>query len=205
MFETLIVSQVLLWVAVIVLAILCMALARQVGILHERVAPAGALSMNQTLKVGAKAPIIKVETLDGKKMEIGKASSVGRSTLAFFLSPDCPICKQLLPIVRSSLTRESKWIDGIIASDGGLEEDHRNIAAKHKLADIPYILSEQLGRAYGVSKLPYAVLIDEKGLISSMGMVNSREHIESLFEAKELGVASIQEYIANKHSTSTVN
>ena len=200
MVEALIVSQVLLWAAVIVLSILCLALARQVGVLHERVAPAGALSMNQNLIVGAKAPIINVNTLDGVKMEIGSVSDVGRSTLVFFLSPDCPICKQLLPIVRSSLTRERKWIDGIIASDGGLEAIHRDIAAKHKLGDIPYVLSEELGRSYGVSKLPYAVLIDEKGLIASMGMVNSREHIESLFEAKERGVASIQDYIANKHS-----
>ncbi|HFB55173.1 MAG TPA: methylamine dehydrogenase accessory protein MauD [Hellea balneolensis] len=198
MLEALVISQVLLWVAVIVLSVLCLALARQVGVLHERVAPAGALSMNQNLQVGAKAPIISATTLDGEELEIGKIAAEGRSTLIFFLSPDCPICKQLLPMVRSSLSREKKWINGIIASDGGLEAIHRDIAAQHKLSNIPYVLSEELGRAYGVSKLPYAVLIDEKGLIASMGMVNSREHIESLFEAKERGVASIQDFIANK-------
>jgi methylamine dehydrogenase accessory protein MauD len=199
MLEALVISQVLLWVAVIVLSVLCLALARQVGVLHERVAPAGALSMNQNLQVGAKAPIINATTLDGEELEIGKIAAEGRSTLIFFLSPDCPICKQLLPMVRSSLSREKKWINGIIASDGGLEAIHRDIAAQHKLSNIPYVLSEELGRAYGVSKLPYAVLIDEKGLIASMGMVNSREHIESLFEAKERGVASIQDFIAGRN------
>ena len=28
-----------------------------------------------------------------------------------------------------------------------------------------------------------------------MGIINSREHLESLFESKERGVASIQDYI----------
>ena len=31
-----------------------------------------------------------------------------------------------------------------------------------------------------------------------MGIVNSREHLDSLFEAKERNVASIQDYMAKK-------
>ena len=46
-------------------------------------------------------------------------------------------------------------------------------------------MSEQLGRSYGVAKLPYAVLIDEAGKLSATGLVNTREHLESLFVAKE--------------------
>jgi hypothetical protein len=43
--------------------------------------------------------------------------------------------------------------------------------------------------------LPYATLIDKEGKISSMGLVNSREHIESLLNAQDLNVASIQEFL----------
>jgi hypothetical protein len=32
-------------------------------------------------------------------------------------------------------------------------------------------------------------------VLCARGLVNSREHIESLFEAKKQGVASIQEYL----------
>lgn len=198
MFEAIVASQILLWIAVSLLTVLCLALARQVGVLHERVAPAGALSMNETLKVGSKAPLVPVKTIDGKNLKIGKPVEGGRSTLVFFLSPDCPICKTLLPTLRSVLSRESDWVDGILASDGGLESIHRNLRKRNKMGAIPYVLSEELGRAYSVSKLPYAILIDEKGLIASMGMVNSREHIESLFEAKEHGVASLQEFMTNR-------
>jgi methylamine dehydrogenase accessory protein MauD len=53
-----------------------------------------------------------------------------------------------------------------------------------------------LGRSYGVAKLPYAVLIDEDGKLSSTGLVNTREHLESLFVAKETGVSNIQQFLS---------
>jgi hypothetical protein len=34
------------------------------------------------------------------------------------------------------------------------------------------------------------VLIDEHGRVASHGLVNSREHLDSLFEARELGVVA---------------
>jgi len=66
------------------------------------------------------------------------------------------------------------------------------------LEEFSYVISEILGKTYGVAKLPYAILINEQGNIASMGIINSREHIDSLFEAKERNVASIQDYLANQ-------
>ena len=66
------------------------------------------------------------------------------------------------------------------------------------LAGIPFVLSEALGRSFGVAKLPYAVLLDEAGRVAALGLVNTREHLESLFEAKERGVASLQEFLARR-------
>jgi hypothetical protein len=42
MIETLIVSNLLAWCAVIALAVVALALSRQIGILYERIAPMGA-------------------------------------------------------------------------------------------------------------------------------------------------------------------
>jgi hypothetical protein len=39
------------------------------------------------------------------------------------------------------------------------------------------------------------VLIDEAGVVRAKGLVNSREHLESLLVAKETGYASIQQYL----------
>jgi hypothetical protein len=49
-----------------------------------------------------------------------------------------------------------------------------------------------------VAKLPYAVLIDEAGKLVSTGLVNTREHLESLFVAKERGVSSIQQFLSQR-------
>ena len=83
----------------------------------------------------------------------------------------------------------------MLASDGD-PAAHRRLAIAEGLTGFDYVLSEELGRSLGVSKLPYAVLIDEEGRIASLGLVNNREHLESLFEAKERRVASIQDYLA---------
>lgn len=196
MIAALIASQVLLLALVAGLAVMCFALARQIGVLHERIAPAGALAVNQRLKVGDPAPVMSVDTIDGARLEIGGAAT--KSKLVFFTSPDCPVCKALAPIVRRVGEAESDWLDLVIASDGGDAARHRAYAVDQKFDRFPYILSEPLGRAFAVAKLPYAVLIDERGQVASMGIVNSREHLESLFEAKERGVASLQDYAARR-------
>lgn len=190
-------SQILLWTAVIVQALLIAALARQVGILHERIAPAGALTLHQNVNVGEVASPMTVTTMEGAAIEIGGKRN-GRSQLLFFASPDCPVCKSLLPVVRSAATAEADWLDIVIAGDGS-KADYERLIGQHGLNGIPTVLSEALGRAFGVSKLPYAVLLDEAGRVASLGLVNSREHLESLFEAKERGVASIQDFLSRRN------
>lgn len=195
MIGALIASQILLGAVVLALGVVCLALARQIGVLHERIAPAGALSVNQRLKVGDAAPALSLTAIDGRAVAVGDKTA---SQLYFFLSPDCPICKTLLPVVRSVAAAESDWLRIILASDGGDAERHREFQSREKLGEFPYVLSEPLGRSFGVGKLPYAVLVDGAGKIAGMGIVNSREHLESLFEAKERGVASLQDFAARR-------
>jgi len=194
------VSNIVLWIGFLAMAVVNLALARQTGVLYERVAPAGALMMNQKLEEGARAPELVVPVLDGDVLQVGKVS--GKSQLLFFLSPDCPVCNELTPALKSAAKAESDWLDVVLASDG--EQDHRSYIQRKGLQDFPYVLSELLGKTYGVAKLPYAVLIDEAGTIASMGIINSREHLESLFEAKERKVASIQEYMNRKQAVQIV-
>lgn len=196
MTAVLIASQVLLWIGFAVMAVLVAALARQVGVLHERIAPAGALTLHQNLKPGDAAPDMRLATLAGSEIQIG-GKRPGRSQLLFFLSPDCPLCKSMLPVLKSAAVAEQDWIDVVLASDGEVSEHHR-LVEREGLSSFDYVLSEALGRTLGVAKLPYAVLIAEDGRIASLGLVNTREHLESLFEAKERGVTSIQDYLARR-------
>ena len=190
-----IVSSGLLWVIVIILSFLVFALARQVGILHERVAPAGALLPTSGPKVGEMTEAMNLNDLDGKKITIGGVDSSDLATLIMFISPTCPVCKSLVPIAQSLASHESHQMRLIFASDGDNHNQHLAYVSDLNIEGLPYIISQPLGLRYEVSKLPFAVLIGSDGTLKSKGLVNSREHLESLVEAMESGVATLQDYV----------
>jgi methylamine dehydrogenase accessory protein MauD len=189
-------SQIALWIGLLVLGLVCIALARQIGVLHQRIAPAGALSLRQPLKLGDPTPEMTLTALDGSAVRIG-GDRGGRGQLLLFLAPDCAICEALLPALRSAQGAERQWLDIVLASDGDLKR-HADFVIEKNLGKFPYVLSEHLGRSFGVSKLPYAVLIDEACKLASTGLVNTREHLESLFVAKETGIRNIQQYLSQR-------
>jgi methylamine dehydrogenase accessory protein MauD len=189
-------SQIALWLGLLILGTVCIALARQIGVLHQRIAPAGALSLRQPLKLGDPTPEMTLTTLAGSAVHIGGVRD-GRSQMLLFISPDCAVCEALLPAVRSAQAAERQWLDIVLASDGESDAHAEFVQAKN-LEKFPYVVSEHLGRSFGVAKLPYAVLIDEAGRLSSTGLVNTREHLESLFVAKETGVGNIQQFLSQR-------
>lgn len=190
------ISNLVLWALVIALSLVVLALVRQVGVLHERITPVGALMLAKGLKVGELAPTLTVPDLTERSLTIGGPRADGLSTLVMFVSPTCPVCKALLPVLKSSRKAEQSWLEIFLASDGDLESQREFVAAQG-LEPFPYIVSSSLGMAYQVSRLPFAVLIDASGALKARGLINSREHLESLFEAKRLGVASLQDYLEN--------
>jgi methylamine dehydrogenase accessory protein MauD len=197
MVEALVISQVVLWVLMLGIALMMLALLRQVGVLHERIAPMGALTLDRGPKEGESAPVFEVSDFRSRSpLKIGGAGP--KSTLLFFLSPNCPVCKKLLPILRSIAESESPWLDVVLTSDGDPAEQERFVRAQH-LESFPYVLSAEIGMTYKIGKLPYGVLIDDTGVIRAKGLINTREHLESLIEAKQMGVPSIQQYLKSAH------
>ena len=179
----------------LVLAVLLFGLARQVGVLHERVAPMGAMSSDQGPAVGEMSPTFSVATLAGDRISIGGASTRQRSRLLLFVSPTCPVCKKVLPIA-SSLAKAER-LDVVLIGDGE-EAEQRAMVRRFALESIPYVISPQVGMTFRVGKLPYAILIDVAGVIRAKGLVNNREHLESLLIAEETGFGTIQAYLAAK-------
>lgn len=195
----LVISNLVLWALVIALSLVVFALVRQIGVLHDRIAPTGALMLAKGLTVGEAAPIVAVRDLDGQSRQVGAPREDARSTLVMFVSPTCPVCKTLLPTLKSSSKSEHAWLDILLASDGE-QAAHVDFRQKHGLGQLAYVLSPPLGIAYQINRLPYAVLLDESGTVVARGLINSREHLESLFEAKRLGVASVQEYLEKRET-----
>ena len=201
MTEALLISNILLWVLVIVLSLVVLALARQVGVLHERVAPAGALQPTEGPKVGEVTKAMALTSLDGRSVSVGGASDNGRSTFVLFISPTCPVCKSLVPTAKSLARKESSRIELVFASDGDNRDEHVAYTKDLELGDYPYVLSESLGMTYQVSKLPFAVLIGADGTLKSKGLVNTREHLESLIEAMDSGYATLQDFVRENAET----
>lgn len=197
--EALIASDVLLWLAVIALGVLNLALARQVGVLHERSAPLGAVIADKGPEVGDDAPEFELEDFSGRQVSIGgKRPGVG-DTLLLFLAPNCPMCNKLLPTARAMAA--SEHLDVVVISDGPREE-HGEFLRKHDLGEIPYVVSANVGIRLQIGRVPYAILIDGEGKIRAKGLVNTREHLESLVEAKAIGIPSMQEYLRQRKNGS---
>ncbi len=194
------ISQILLWSVVILQGVVILALARQVGVLHERVAPAGALVNAGGPGVGEKSPRIEVHALAGNAITIGGELAPGRAALMLFVSASCPICKKLIPIAKDFARSEK--LDVLFVGDADPAEQRRLIA-QFALDERRFVNGPEVGMTYRVDKLPYAVLLDDTGVIASKGLVNSREHFESLIVAKESGYSTIQAYLKARSEAAT--
>lgn len=188
----LIVSTFLLWVVVALLVIVVLALARQIGVLHERIAPMGALVTDNGPKAGDLAPHVHTRTLDGQPLAIGAGHMGPNRTMLMFVAPSCPVCRKVIPIAKAVAAAEK--IDLIFVGDGD-DNEQRMMVEKYKLEDYPFANSPEVGLAFHVGKLPYGVLIRADGVIASKGLVSSREHIESLVNADDKGFTSAQAYL----------
>jgi methylamine dehydrogenase accessory protein MauD len=185
------VSVALLWAAVLALGLMLWALSRQVGVLFERVAPMGALVTDSGPAVGEAAPVLALTGLQSEAVTIGGMQA--QSTLVFFLAPTCPVCKKLIPILKALARDEARSLRVVLASDG--EGEHLQFVREQGMTHLPYVLSTELGMGFRVSRLPYAVLLDRQGLVSAKGLVNSREQLDSLLNAQDMGTPTIQQYL----------
>ncbi len=195
MIEALIVSNILAWLVIFGLLLALLALARQIGLLHERIRPVGALSLGKVIKAGEAAPAFNLPSLTGGAVSLGGVAADGQSTLLFFLSPTCPVCKTLLPVLKAVRAQEGGGLRVVLASDGD-EPEQRAFIQREQLECFPYLLSAEVGQAYQIGKLPYGVLIGADGRVVAHGLINTREHLDSLFEAARLGFSSVQHFHA---------
>lgn len=82
-----VVSYVVLWAAVLVLSVAVVALLRQIGVLHARLAPMGVHFAGEGPELHAAAPAA------GPDVDYGRTDL----TLVAFTAPDCEICARLRP------------------------------------------------------------------------------------------------------------
>ncbi|RQO63535.1 methylamine dehydrogenase accessory protein MauD [Paucibacter sp. KBW04] len=188
------ISLLLLWLAVLALGLMLWALSRQVGVLFERVAPMGALVTDSGPPIGSPSPQFALTGIQSEPVNLGGAQAT--PTLVFFLAPTCPVCKKLIPVLKALMRDEGRQLRVVLASDG--DADHLGFVREQGLQAMPYVVSSELGMGYRVSRLPYAVLLDAQGLVAAKGLVNSREQLDSLLNAHDMHMPTIQQYLTGK-------
>ena len=190
MTDFLLASQFIIWTGLILIICALYVLSRQVALLSERVPSVGALAVNNKIAFHTRAPGFEKASIEGNVVVVG--GSREKDQLLFFIDIGCPICRSLVQTVKKVAYEESA--DLVFISDGETVGQHLDFYQRSTLMPCDYLISEEIGQAYGIGKVPYAVLIGANGKIVTFGIVNNREHIESLFQAREDGVDSIQEY-----------
>src|SRR4029077_3512339 len=160
------VSQMLLWIVVILQGVTILALARQIGVLHDRVAPAGALVNGAGPGVGEQSPRLEVHALAGNAITVGGKLAPGKALLMLFVSSTCPICKKLIPIAKDFA--RSERLDVLFVGDADLSEQ-RKLVGQFGISESRFVNGPEIGVTYRVDKLPYAVLLDDSGLIAAKG------------------------------------
>lgn len=190
----LVISNILLWLALLGMSLVMLGLLRQVGLLHERSSPMGAMITDHGPDIGDAAPVFELADHAGQTVTIGGPNPAG-AVLLMFTAPSCPVCDKLFPIIKSMARAERLSV--IMVSDGAPEE-HARFLASHELGDIRYVVSAEIGMTFQVGKIPYGILIDSSGTIRAKGLTNTREHLESLVEADKTGFASLQAYMSQR-------
>jgi methylamine dehydrogenase accessory protein MauD len=187
------VSYFALWGVVGVMILALAVLARQIGVLHTRLAPASARMTNTGPEIGDLVPTKTVSDLDGHEIVLGGASL--KPSLLVFVSSGCKSCADLAPALRSIWKSERKRLSLVVIAVAGTAADNRRFVADNRLDDITFVVSREVGSAYKVLTPPYALMLDYSGAVRAKGIVNNREHLESLLTALELNEPSLESYM----------
>ena len=167
-------SYVVLWVVVVALAILVLALARQIGTLHLRLGPRGALELDEEGPPLGEAPEpADATTLHGDAVTVG---GPGEPQLLLFVSPTCPVCREVAPSI--PVAARSGGMAARVVADA----DHASVAHTYGALSAPVIADADLAGRYAIPGTPYAVVLDASGVVRAKGTVNNLEQLEGLVD-----------------------
>ena len=105
---------------------------------------------------------MKLPNLEGNTVEL--ADFRGEQTLVLFWNPGCGFCQQMLPDLKQWESEAPESAPRIVVVSAGSKE-----ANKEMELTSPVLLDQQfaVGRAFGASGTPSAVLVDAEGRVAS--------------------------------------
>ncbi len=173
----LIASNIGLLAAVLALGAVVVSLARQIGVLHERTAPAGVAPPRNRQAQAVDPKTLLLTNLAGNSTALAEFAA-GRAVAILFVGPDCPICKALLPAFEPALAH----LDLLSCYAGGNEavQTHLRYAEENALDPERYFLGLELAAALQVMQTPTLVAIDGAGEAVLRETVRGPGHLRTL-------------------------
>jgi protein-disulfide isomerase len=122
----------------------------------QQAAPAGP-------EVGDPAPPLKLRDLTGKKINLATTFG-GEKTLVVFWNPGCGFCQQMLDDLKDWEASPPEGAPKLLFVSAGTKEANRAMGLRSTV-----VLDQNfsVGRAFGASGTPSAVLVDEEGKVAS--------------------------------------
>jgi hypothetical protein len=144
-------------ILLLVLCVVVVALARQVGTLHLRLGPRGALEIDtEGPTLGEVLPPVEARSADGTPVVLGGS---GSRRLVMFSSPTCIVCREVAPAIP---------------------------AAARSAALVPQIVHDpEAEQVLDVPGTPFLLVLDELGVVRAKGTVNTLEQVEGLVDTAD--------------------
>ncbi|MDQ4095524.1 MAG: methylamine dehydrogenase accessory protein MauD [Actinomycetota bacterium] len=176
-------SYIVLWLLVVVLCFVVVALARQIGTLHLRMGPRGALEMDdEGPPLHEAPPAVDALSLNDQPVSIG---GPGHAQLLLFISPGCHLCEAVLPSLRA--VSEMGDMMPLVITDADVHETRTSYGDRRLGA--PVVPSQKVAQEYRVPGTPYVVILDDMGVVRAKGSVNNLEQMEGLVDTARRRIA----------------
>jgi protein-disulfide isomerase len=142
------------WVMVVALVFIVVALARQVGTLHLRLGPRGALEIDtEGPPLGEAPPPAPAMADSGHHVMVG---GPGPRRVVAFSSPTCSVCREIAPALPAA-------------------------ASAARMAHV-VLHDPEAERVWDVPGTPFVVVLDERGIVRAKGTINNLEQLEGLID-----------------------
>ena len=148
-------------------------------------ASAPALAQDLGIEVGAQAPAVTVQSLDGKQVDL--ARYIGKTPMLIeFWATWCPNCKELMPTLldaEKKFGKRVKFVALAVAINQSPERVRRWLAANPMPHDTFYDLDGKAAGAFDAPATSYVVVIDKAGRVVSTGLGGKQDLEDALKKA----------------------
>ena len=131
-----------------------------------------AFAQDLGIDVGAQAPAVTVQSLDGKQIDLGRY--IGKTpVLIEFWATWCPNCRELMPTLLAAekkFGKRVKFIALAVAINQSPEKVRRWLAAHPLPHDTYYDVDGKAAGAFDAPATSYVVVLDRKGRVVYTGL-----------------------------------